>query len=110
MLRPSDTSPAALARHPHATGDDLETEWQGRVPLVTPNEHFFVRNHTRAPSIHPARWRLVVGGTGVARGLELTLGELQRLPSVTREVALECTGNGRRYFAHQQGSRRPGTQ
>ena len=109
MLRPSDASPAALARHPHATGDDLETEWHGRVPLVTPNEHFFVRNHTRAPSIDPARWRLVVGGNGVARRLELSLAELQRLPTVTREIALECTGNGRRFFAEQQGTHRPGT-
>jgi DMSO/TMAO reductase YedYZ molybdopterin-dependent catalytic subunit len=91
-------------------GTDLETQWEGEVPHLTPNERFFVRNHTGPAVVDAASWRLLVTGDGVGREATYSLAQLQSFGSTTRELALECTGNGRRYFAHQQGEPRPGTQ
>ena len=49
-------------------------------------------------------------GDGVVREATYSMAELQSFTSVTQERALECTGNGRRLFADQQGHARPGTQ
>ena len=91
-------------------GTDLETVWEGEVPHLTPNDRFFVRNHTGPAAVDAASWRLLVTGDGVGREATYTLSELQSFTSRTDELALECTGNGRRYFADQQGHERPGTQ
>jgi DMSO/TMAO reductase YedYZ molybdopterin-dependent catalytic subunit len=91
-------------------GTDLETVWDNEVPHLTPNDRFFVRNHTRPAVVDAASWRLLVTGDGVVREATYSLAELQSFTSVTRERALECTGNGRRLFADQQGHARPGTQ
>ena len=32
-------------------GTDVETVWEDDVPYLTPNERFFVRNHTESPAI-----------------------------------------------------------
>ena len=95
--------------HPHATGADVETRWEGRVPRITPADHFFVRSHTTAPRIEPGAWRLLVTGDGVHHETVFSLADLRRLTTVTVEAALECTGNGRRLFGDQQGIPRPGT-
>ncbi len=107
MLRDSvNPQSDGFVRH----GTDVETLWADDVPYVTPNERFFVRNHTRPPPIDGTSWRLLVGGDGVTREASYSLDELKELGATTLECALECTGNGRRYFAEQQGIRRPGTQ
>lgn len=61
---------------------------------VMPNAHFYVRNHFQIPMLDSSKWRLVVSGL-VERPLELSLRELQNLPSESRVVTLECAGNGR---------------
>lgn len=61
---------------------------------VMPNAHFYVRNHFQLPNLDPTTWRLGVGGH-VERPLNLTLQNLQRLPSESLIVTLECAGNGR---------------
>lgn len=111
MLRDRYGRPAGswFDLHHHETGTDVETRWCGRVPGITPNERFFVRNHTTAPAIDPETWRLVVTGDGVQQETVWSLADLRRLGDVAAEVALECTGNGRRFFADQQGTPRPGT-
>ena len=48
-------------------GTDLETVWEGEVPHLTPNDRFFVRNHTRPAVVDAASWRLLVTGDGVSR-------------------------------------------
>jgi DMSO/TMAO reductase YedYZ molybdopterin-dependent catalytic subunit len=91
-------------------GTDVETAWSGAVPYRTPTERFFVRNHTESPEIDPTTWRLLVTGDGITRETTWSLPQLEALTSVTRDYALECTGNARREYAAQQGTPRPGTQ
>jgi DMSO/TMAO reductase YedYZ molybdopterin-dependent catalytic subunit len=91
-------------------GTDVETRWAADVPRLTPNDHFYVRNHTSSPEIDPATWRLLVSGDGVLSERVYSLDELKSFTTVSYERAVECTGNGRRLFAEQQGTPRPGTQ
>jgi DMSO/TMAO reductase YedYZ molybdopterin-dependent catalytic subunit len=91
-------------------GTDVETVWDEDVPLLTPNDRFYVRNHTSSPVIDGAAWRLLVGGDGVVVERVYSLADLQTFTTHTYERAVECTGNGRRLFADQQGTPRPGTQ
>jgi DMSO/TMAO reductase YedYZ molybdopterin-dependent catalytic subunit len=104
--RPVDPDGTWFVHH----GTDVETRWEQDVPHLTPIDRFFVRNHTEAPAIDPDTWRLVVGGDGVVAEKSYSLADLRAFPTVTYERALECTGNGRRLFADQQGTPLPGTQ
>lgn len=90
-------------------GTDVETVWEPEVPTLTPNARFFVRSHTRPPEVDEAAWRLRLTGDGLDRPAELSLDDLRALGPVTRQLALECTGNGRAFFGEQQGTPRPGT-
>jgi len=76
------------------------------------NERFFVRNHTATPRIDAATWRLRVFGTGLRDpgGVELSYDQLSRLETREITAAIECAGNGRRFFADQQQTPAPGTQ
>ncbi|RYJ04650.1 MAG: sulfite oxidase, partial [Actinomycetales bacterium] len=91
-------------------GTDSETVWDEDVPRLTPNDRFYVRNHTTAPRIDARSWRLLVSGDGVLRDRVYSLADLQAFTTETYERAVECTGNGRALFAEQQGTPRPGTQ
>jgi DMSO/TMAO reductase YedYZ molybdopterin-dependent catalytic subunit len=62
--------------------------------VVTPNAHFYVRNHFQIPALDATTWRLEVGGL-VERPLSLTLRDLTNMRSETVVVTLECAGNGR---------------
>ncbi|MFJ1540563.1 sulfite oxidase [Micromonospora chalcea] len=102
LLRPLDTN--AEMRWPSMAG-------QG---YVVPIDRFFVRNHTVTPHLDAATWRLRLFGDGL-RGaptrdnpVEFDLDELRRLPAEEHAALLECAGNGRRYFAEQQGDPAPG--
>jgi DMSO/TMAO reductase YedYZ molybdopterin-dependent catalytic subunit len=61
---------------------------------VTPAGLHYVLTHYDVPAVDPASWRLVVDGS-VDRGLALSLDDLRQRPSVTRQVTMECAGNGR---------------
>ncbi|MFD7548911.1 sulfite oxidase [Streptomyces sp. NPDC059578] len=76
----------------------------------TPNERFFVRNHTSTPALDPDDWTLTVWGSGL-RGDPAVFGldDLRALPTVTRSAVVECAGNGRSLFASQQGQPVSGT-
>lgn len=93
-------------------GTNAETLFQAHkdVGYLTPASLFFVRNHTRTPSLDPSTWRLTIDGTGVRRRLSLGYDDLLRLPSVTRTKFIECAGNGRSFFASQQGTPASGSQ
>lgn len=71
-----------------------ETPLQSQIGIITPTARFYVRNHFRVPRIHQESWSLTVGGL-VRHHLTLSLGELQRMPSRSVIVTLECAGNGR---------------
>jgi DMSO/TMAO reductase YedYZ molybdopterin-dependent catalytic subunit len=67
---------------------------------VTPTAVHFIRNNGTAPDLpaDPDTWELRIDGE-VNKPLKLKLGELkQRFPQVTRQLMLECGGNGRAQF------------
>jgi DMSO/TMAO reductase YedYZ molybdopterin-dependent catalytic subunit len=68
---------------------------------VTPADKFFVRNNGQIPdpAQNPDAWRVVIDGA-VNTPLTLTVGELKagRFPIVTRQLQMECGGNGRGFF------------
>src|SRR5687768_12397316 len=105
MLRDPGDHPLTAGFDLHGT--DAETVWDGEVPAVTPVDRFFVRNHTTAPVIDAGLWRLLVSGDGVHGQSTYSLAQLRDFTQVTAEYALECTGNGRQYFADQQATPRP---
>lgn len=64
---------------------------------VTPIERFYVRNHFDVPVLDHAKWRLNIQGL-VDQPLSLGLADLEAMPQVTIEAALQCAGNGRALF------------
>lgn len=95
-------------------GTNAEMRWDtaAGLPYHTPNERFFVRNHTATPIIDPATYRLEIFGSGLRRpeGVSFSLRDLKRLPSRAVTASIECAGNGRSFFASQQGTPASGTQ
>ncbi|MFG2913530.1 sulfite oxidase [Kitasatospora sp. NPDC048298] len=104
-------------------GTNAETRWDAFrdadgdavVGRHVPVERFFVRNHTSTPLIDPDTWRLRLFGSGLRGGptaehpVEFGLEELRELPSTRISALIECAGNGRSYYAGQQGQPVPGT-
>jgi len=64
---------------------------------VTPSDLVFERHHAGVALIDPARYELMIHGL-VDRPTVFSLDDLRRLPSVSRTVFLECSGNGRGAF------------
>jgi DMSO/TMAO reductase YedYZ molybdopterin-dependent catalytic subunit len=91
---------------------NAETRWEAMTGqgYHTPNDRFFVRNHTFTPLVDPLTWRLRVHGEGVTGLREYSYDQLLSMPSRTLDAAIECAGNGRRFFGAQQGRPAPGTQ
>ena len=93
-------------------GSNKEMRWEamyGRGYLV-PNDLFFVRNHTRTPTLEVNKWRLKIEGSGVDRSLELTYDDLLAMPAVSFVRYVECAGNGRSFFEAAHGKKAQGTQ
>lgn len=98
-------------------GTNAETRWEALrgTGLHTPNERFFVRNHTATPVLHADEWRLRLWGSGLRgapgenRAVEFGYDDLRALPAVTRTAFVECAGNGRSYYTTQQGETVTGT-
>ncbi|MCX4481305.1 sulfite oxidase [Streptomyces cellulosae] len=105
--------PETFVRH----GTNAETRWEALrgIGHHTPNDLFFVRNHTATPRVDADDWRLKLwgsglrGGPGEDRPVEFGYDDLRRLPSVTRTAFVECAGNGRGGFTTQQGETVSGT-
>src|SRR5436305_13726743 len=74
-------------------------EASSRTPLhdtygiITPSSLHFERHHAGVPDLDPATHTLTIHGM-VDRPLMFTVDELKRLPSVSRIMFLECSGNG----------------
>ncbi|WP_109509313.1 sulfite oxidase [Nocardioides speluncae] len=94
-------------------GTNAEMRWDAfrGQGFTVPNERFFVRNHTSTPAIDAESWRLQVFGSGLRRpeGISLSYRDLRRMRSRTVIEAVECAGNGRRFFRDQQGTPAAGT-
>ena len=99
----------------HGLNAEMRWEVMRGHGYVVPNASFFVRNHTATPLIDAETWSLRVFGSGL-RG-SVTAGEAVRfsyqdlldLPARTVVASIECAGNGRSFFASQQGQAVPGT-
>ncbi|MEV7520089.1 sulfite oxidase [Streptomyces sp. NPDC091371] len=93
-------------------GTNAETNFaalRGTGPL-TPVDRFFVRNHTSTPRIDTAAWRLEVWGDGLAGGpVGFSYEQVRALRPVERTLFIECAGNGRSFYATQQGQAVTGT-
>ena len=61
--------------------------------MMTPSSLHFERHHSGVPTIDPREHRLMIHGL-VTNPLILTVEEIKRLPSVSRILFLECSGNG----------------
>jgi DMSO/TMAO reductase YedYZ molybdopterin-dependent catalytic subunit len=98
-------------------GTNAEMRWDSVDPrrFLTDQDRLFVRNHTSTPVIDRDAWRLRVYGDGLATPrtgtdpLALSYADLRGLPRTTLESVHECTGNGRSFFASQQGAPAAGT-
>ncbi|MFE0173522.1 sulfite oxidase [Streptomyces sp. NPDC059002] len=93
-------------------GTNAETRFESLAATghTTPVSHFFVRNHTTTPRLDADTWALRIWGDGLTGGpREFTLDDLKRLPSASRTAFVECAGNGRGFFATQQGQEVSGT-
>lgn len=83
--------------------NDWPEHWETSLAALdgkfhTPARVLFVRSHMPVPDVDPRTWRLAVTGL-VERPLELSLDDLRRLPVTTKDVTLECAGNGRGLYA-----------
>lgn len=86
-------------------GTNAETRWEALrgTGHHTPNERFFVRNHTATPVLEADDWRLRLWGSGLRgtpgedRSVEFGYDDLRALPAVTHTAFVECAGNGRSY-------------
>ncbi len=61
---------------------------------------FFVRSHFAVPKVDAKGFKLTVEGH-VENKLELTLDDLKKMGEVSREIVLECAGNGRVFLVPQ---------
>jgi DMSO/TMAO reductase YedYZ molybdopterin-dependent catalytic subunit len=99
-------------------GTNAEMNWASMAgqDYLTPFDRFFVRNHTATTFVNPATWRLELFGTGLrgqpkrGEGMLFSYKDLEKLPRETVTASIECAGNGRSYFASQEGTPAPGTQ
>ncbi|MEU8654239.1 sulfite oxidase [Streptomyces sp. NPDC048737] len=98
-------------------GTNAETRWEALrgTGHHTPNDLFFVRNHTATPLLSADDWRLRLWGSGLRRTpsetepVEFGYDDLRALPAVTRTAFVECAGNARSYYTTQQGDTAAGT-
>jgi len=63
--------------------------------MITPADQFFFIQHYNKPEIDPAAYRLKITGL-VAKPAELSLQDLQSMPSVDVVNGYECSGNSAR--------------
>lgn len=84
------------------------TDWETRPATldgspITPHGELYVCNHLPFPEpdivADPSRWRLDVRGT--RRPGTFSLDALRALGTESVTMVLQCTGNGRRFFAHR---------
>jgi sulfane dehydrogenase subunit SoxC len=70
-----------------------KTPWDKLVGAITPADLHYERSHGGVPDLDPAKHRLLIHGM-VQKQLVFTVDELKAMPSISRTVFIECTGNG----------------
>jgi DMSO/TMAO reductase YedYZ molybdopterin-dependent catalytic subunit len=106
LLRTVPLAAVAAGLHPRfaarAAAAPLIVRMQEPRNLETPlsdlfnadTDKFFVRSHFAVPEVDAKGFKLTVEGH-VGNKLELTLDDLKKMETVSREIVLECAGNGR---------------
>lgn len=102
-------TPTSLFYH-HGTNFETRFEAFANTGYLTPNDLFFIRNHSCTPHIDAATWRLSLYGSGVRRPVSVSYEDILKLPAYTETKFIECTGNGRSQFLAAHGKRAAGTQ
>ncbi len=92
------------------SGTDFETRLSSVDGHLTPNDRFFIRSHSPTPEIRVDAWRLRIEGTGVRTPVNLTYEEISAMPQTTVTRAIECAGNGRRFYKEHFGVEGEGGQ
>ncbi|MEW6304807.1 MAG: sulfite oxidase [Verrucomicrobiota bacterium] len=82
--------------------ENLEFPFSSLNSFITPTEQFFVRSHFPVPKVEVKTWRLKIDGL-VNQPCELTYEELQKMPTRTVTMALECAGNSRIFLSPKVG-------
>ncbi|WP_327091399.1 sulfite oxidase [Nonomuraea sp. NBC_01738] len=95
---------------PHEASAEMRWEAMAGQGFHTPTDRFFVRNHTSTPFIDASTWRLRLHGAGLRSPGDYDYEQLLAMPARTLDAAIECAGNGRRFYGTQQHSPTPGTQ
>lgn len=107
LLRTAPVAALAGTAHPlftaRAGADPLIVRVREPRNLETPladlfspdNAKFYVRDHFPVPALDDAKVHKVAVEGHVENKLELSLDELKKMGPVTREIVLECAGNGR---------------
>lgn len=72
---------------------NAKTPHQQLFGTITPTDLHYERSHAGVPDIDPAQHRLLIHGM-VDKPLVLNVDDLKAMPSVSRVVFIECTGNG----------------
>lgn len=76
---------------------DLEMPVDFMNSFITPERHFYVRNHMHMPGdVDPATWKLSISGD-VQQPVTIDLSELSKFPTRSITNTLECAGNGRAF-------------
>ena len=91
QVRPENTKNIVTIKHEPQIG---ETPQRALDAWLTPNPHFYVRNHFSIPDIRCSTWSLSIDGL-ITRERRFTLQQLKRFPRVTLPVTMECAGNNR---------------
>ena len=76
---------------------DYEMSLEGFKDWITPEAHFYVRNHHYSPEVKLADWSLKIDGL-VNSPSTLSLDDLKKLPRATQVAVAECAGNGRAFY------------
>ena len=70
-----------------------KTPHQKLVGSITPSDLHYERSHSGVPELDPAKHRLLIHGM-VQKPLVFSVDDLKAMPSISRVVFIECTGNG----------------
>ena len=87
-----EAGPGRRNVHP-ADAINSKAPLQKLVGSITPSDLHYERSHSGVPDLDPAKHRLLVHGMA-RKELVFTVDDLRAMPSVSRMVFLECTGNG----------------
>ena len=97
--RNTSRSPGIPEAGPGQRNVDPSDAINSKAPLdklfgsITPSDLHYERSHSGAPDIDPAKHRLLVHGM-VRKPLVFSVEDLKAMPSISRVVFIECTGNG----------------